>query len=485
MKTSWQEGPSLPASPDQLNSSDTILPRDTLPLRVKVIYGFGEWSSAASSAARTLYWLFFLANIAGVNVGLASGAIAIGRIWDAINDPLVGMISDKLNTRWGRRRPFLLFGAVPFGIAFFLMFLVPPFESQVLLAFYYAFIFILYDTLYTIINVPYVALAPALTEDYDERSSLAGWRSGFMLFANLVTAVAFKSLAEGVFAGWFGGDLVAGYAVSAGLWGLSMVAPPLLLFAKLDEPAQTSSGENIQFVRSMKEVFANRPFRMAAIIYLVTFTAADVVAAVLIWYLDFYINAGPRFESILLGLMLVIAIVTMPLVVRMMHHYGKRKTYIIFMGFWMVMLLFITQIPPGGRNLVLVIGGLSGLGYGAATSIPWAIVADVIETDELKTGKRREGAYSGFLVFLRKFAGAAAIFLVGQVLNRAGFIESSGGSVVQPQSALDALQFLVSIVPIGLLLIAIFAAWRFPLERAEHDEIRRQLVEKRRAAQEE
>jgi GPH family glycoside/pentoside/hexuronide:cation symporter len=155
------------------------------------------------------------------------------------------------------------------------------------------------------------------------------------------------------------------------------------------------------------------------------------------------------------------------------------------MGFWMVMLLFITQIPPGGRNLVLVIGGLSGLGYGAATSIPWAIVADVIETDELKTGKRREGAYSGFLVFLRKFAGAAAIFLVGQVLNGAGFIESSGGSVVQPQSALDALQFLVSIVPIGLLLIAIFAAWRFPLERAEHDEIRRQLVEKRRAAQEE
>ena len=393
--------------------------------------------------------------------------------------PLIGMISDRISTRWGRRRPFLLFAAVPFGCSFYLMFAVPPFESQIALAFYYAFAFVLYDTLYTLINVPYVALAPALTEDYDERSTLSGWRSGVSLVANLVTAVGFKTLAEGPFATWMGGNLVHGYALSAALWGFTMILPPLLLFATIEEPKHTPPVEKMRFFNSLRHTFANYPFRLAAIIYLATFTAADVAAAVLVWYLAFYIGAAAGFDSVVLGVMLLLAIITMPGVVRLMHMYGKRKTYIGFMFLWMSVLLMISQLRPGVIWPVVVVGALSGLGYGAATSIPWAIVADVIESDELKTGQRREGTYSGFLVFLRKLAGAAAILLVGQVLGFAGFIESGGDVVVQPQSAITALRFLVSGVPIMLLLVAIVAAWHFPMEREDHDQIRRQLIARR------
>ncbi|MEZ4515440.1 MAG: MFS transporter [Chloroflexota bacterium] len=118
--------------------------------------------------------------------------------WDSINDPLVGTLSDRLYSRLGRRRPFLLYGAIPFAFAFVLMFYVPPLESKAALALYYSVIFLLFDTLYTVVNVPYLALMPELTEEYDERSSLTGWRIAFSILASLVTAGLFKLLAENV-----------------------------------------------------------------------------------------------------------------------------------------------------------------------------------------------------------------------------------------------------------------------------------------------
>ncbi len=456
---------------------------EKLPLRVKIIYGFGEWGVGAATTARTLFWLLFLSTVAGVDIGVASAAAAIGRIWDAINDPLIGIVSDQLQTRWGRRRPFLVIGAIPFGVTFYLLFSVPPFQTERSVAFYYIAVFILFDTLFTIIDVPLAALAPTLTEDYDERSSLSGWRTTGFLSASLLTATLFKLLAEQLFAGWFGGDLAKGYGLAAGIWGILMMIPPLLVYFSIEEPKYEPPRSQTSFWAAQRQVFNNRPFLLAAIVYLATFTAGDVVAAVLVWYLDFYIQAAPGFESLALGSMMIISLAMMPVIVKLMRRFGKRRSYIGFMFYWMLILGLISQIPPGGQNLILLAAALSGIGYGAANAIPWAIVADVVETDELETGQRREGTYSGFMVFLRKLAGGAAIFIAGQILDKAGFIEGIAGSSAanQPPQALFALRFLVSGVPILLLLIAIAAIWRFPMERTDHDQIRRQLAARRTA----
>ena len=135
----------------------TILPVEPLSWRTKFIYGLGDWGTSAATAARNLYWLFFLVSVVGLKAEYAGTAILLGRAWDAVNDPLIGMISDRLNTRWGRRRPFLLFGAIPFGVMFFMLFIVPPFKGDAALAAYYTVVFLLFDTLYTVINVPYSA----------------------------------------------------------------------------------------------------------------------------------------------------------------------------------------------------------------------------------------------------------------------------------------------------------------------------------------
>lgn len=454
---------------------------EKLSTRLKLIYGLGDWGAAAATTARNVFWFFFITSVVGLDAGPAGFIFLIGRIWDGINDPLVGSLSDRLRTRWGRRRPLLLFGAVPFGLTFALLFSVPPLDTELGKVIYYTFVFLLFDTLFTVINVPYSALAPELTADFDERSNLAGWRIAISILASLVTGGLFKLLAEQLFAGWFGGSLPAGYFLAAGLWGLSMIFPLLLLFGAIQEAPQAPDTDPFRPGQTFREVFSNHPFRLAAIIYLLTFSAVDIVLLIFIRFLVDYVRVSAGFDNLLLAVVLLLAFITMPLTVALMRRFGKRQTYIISMTFMSLVLLIVSQVPPGGQNLMLLAAILAGLGYGAANVIPWAIVGDVIEVDELQSGKRREGLYYGYLVFFRKLASALAAFGVGQLLDAAGFVSGTQGSafIEQPPSALLAMRFLIGVAPAVLIALAIFTAWRYPLDRETYNAVRRQLAEKR------
>lgn len=457
-----------------------------LPRRIKFIYGLGDWGTSAATVARNAFWFVFLTNVVGINAAAAGTAVLIGRVWDSINDPLVGTISDRMHSRWGRRRPFLFFGALPFGLTFFLLFYVPPIQDQTGLVVYYSIAFLVFDTLYTLVNVPYIALTPELTSDYDERSNLAGWRMGNSILAALITGGTFTLLAEDILGQWLGGGTTGirwGYALTAGIWGLTLAIPLLLLGKFIEEPENTPDPGPIQPWRTFREVFSNRPFRLAAIIYLLSFTAVDIILVVFVRFLVDYVRVPPGFDNLLLVVILGIAFLTMPAVVQMMRRYGKRNTYIGSMAFMAVVLLIITLVPPGGQNWMMIAGIFAGLGYGAANAVPWAIVADVVEEDELRTGKRREGIYAGYLVFFRKMASAFAIFLVGQALSAAGFVSSTTGSVYvpQPPTALLMLRLLVGAVPAFMLCLSVLVAWHYPLNRERFNEIQRQLVERRQA----
>jgi GPH family glycoside/pentoside/hexuronide:cation symporter len=170
-----------------------------------------------------------------------------------------------------------------------------------------------------------------------------------------------------------------------------------------------------------------------------------------------------------------------------MRRFGKRNTYVASMVLYAFVLLVITQVPPGGQTYILIAALFAGFGFGATNVIPWAMVADVVEEDELKTGKRREGIYSGYLVFFRKLATAISIFVVTRVLSLAGFQGGTTGSLVlveQPESALLALRILVGVVPAIMLVLAIVTALRYPLDRVTHARIRRELARRRAVAAE-
>lgn len=453
----------------------------------KLIFGMGDWGTSAASTARNVFWFVFLTNVVGLNAGLAGAIWLVGRLWDAINDPLVGSLSDRLHSRWGRRRPFLLAGSIPFALTFFLMFVVPPLESRAALVLYYSAVFLLYDTLYTVVNVPYLALVPELAQTYDERSSLTGWRTAFSFLAQLVTAGAFKLLAEHVFAPWLGGGpegIRLGYLMAACLWALSMALPFILLALRIREPDITPVASPISPLGNFRQVFRNQPFRLAALIYLLCFTAGDLILLVFVRYLIDYVQMRPGLDNLVLAVVLATSLVSIPLVLILMRRTDKRTAYLISISFMVVVLVVGAFLPPGGQNLIFVGAVLAGMGFAAMSIIPWAIVADVIEVDELQTGERREGLYTGYLVFLRKLATGILVFVAGQMLSATGFISSNTGSlfIEQPLAALNAMRFMVTVVPAVALALSLVLAWRFPLDRQTHEAIRREL-EARRAQQ--
>ncbi len=458
-----------------------------LTTATKLFFGLGDWGASAASTARNIFWFIFLTNVVGLNAGLAGGIWLVGRLWDAVNDPLVGSLSDRLHSRWGRRRPFLIFGAVPFALSFLLLFVVPPIESRSLLVLYYSVVFLLYDTLFTVVNVPYLALVPELAQTYDDRSSLTGWRTAFSFLAQLVTAGAFKLLAEQLFAPWFGGGppgIRLGYLLAAGLWSLSMALPLILLGWRIREAQSTPVDSPIEPLGNFREVFSNRPFRLAALIYLLCFSTGDIILVVLVRYLIDYVRVRPGFDAVVLATVLTASLVSIPLVLALIRRTDKRTAYLISIGFMVVVLLVGAFLPPGAQNALLVGAVLAGVGFAAMSIIPWAIVADVIDVDELQTGERREGLYTGYLVFLRKFATGILVFGVGQLLAVSGYVSSNTGSlfIAQPEAALQAMRSLVTVLPAIALSLSLALAWRFPLDRESHEALRREL-EARRAEQ--
>lgn len=450
-----------------------------LPTSTKLIYGIGDWGTAAATMARQLFWFVFLTEVVELPASIAGIVLLFGRLWDAINDPLIGTISDHISSSWGRRRPFFLIGAIPFGFSFFLMFAVPELPNLVWYAVYYIVVFLIFDTSYTLINVPYTALTAELTEDYDERSSLTGWRMSVAILANLVTAGLFKVLAESVFVNWFGATpnaLQYGYMVSAALWGLSMTLSTLIVFAFIREPTRTEAQTPpIRPIQTFKEVFSNRPFRLAATVYLLTLVSVDIVATVMVPFLLFYLGFDQGWDSAMIAVVMLVGFLTMPLTVKITRTFGKINTYIVTMILWGAVMLLMGQAPPGiSPQIMIVFGMIAGLGFGAANIIPWALIADVVEVDEWNTGQRREGIYAGYLVFFRKLTTSAAIFAVGIVLSFLGYDE-----VEKSAESIQALRYLISIVPAILLIASVLVIRRYPLTKEAHDDLRRKLAARR------
>lgn len=460
------------------------LDSEKLSFGTKLAYGSGDLGTAITAALRQFYLLFFLINVAGLTPGLAATVFLLNRVWDAFNDPIVGWLSDRTTTRWGRRRPWLLIGAVPFGVLFFLLWVVPPFGMTGKFI-YYTIIALLLDTAYTVINVPYVALGPELTRDYDERTRLTSFRFAFALGGTLVSAIAHQLIVSQF------GDIRTGYVVSGFIWTIISVIPCFIVFGvtrerpqSLTQRPQTSDQSIVQTVRTqLATVFSNRPYRFVVLLYLCSWLALQLVSTVLIFYVTDYIKR-PDLQTIVLGAVLVPACLALPLWSWLSGRIGKRLTYIVGASIWLPMMIALYFVQPGQLTLLYTVAALAGMGVSVAYLIPWAMLADVIEIDELETGQRREGLYASFMVFLQKAGIGFSIFLVGRVLAETGYIQSEGGTLLeQPASAIQALRIFIGPIPAVILAASLIVAYFYPLTKEKHEEARAELKRRAEAAE--
>lgn len=454
----------------------------------KLAYGTGDWGTAGYGTLRQIFYAIFLTDVVGLEPRLASVAALVGIVWDAINDPLVGMLSDRVRTRWGRRRPFLLFFSVPFGLSFLLLWYAPPFEGQIAKAIFITIAFMIADTLETLVAVPFSALTPELTPDYDERTSLTGFRMFFNLAISLVAAVAAPAIVDGVIAG--GGTQQQGYLVTAAIFGGLAAMPFLLIFFVVREHELTPEQTNmVSFFETIRTAWANVPFRFATLVYMLNWITFDLVALVLPFYLLYWISRGNLLshatvfgislpiESAVFAVLLITAVAVLPFWVWISNRFSKQAAYMFGMIFWAIVQLVIFSIQPGQVELVLFMSFLAGISVSSAHLLPDSLFPDVIEWDELKTRRRSEGIYYGAKNFIRKLTGALAIFIGLQTLGWFGYQTPPEGTTqfMQPASALMAIRVLIG--PFGAILLfsAVAMAWFYPLTRERHARIRRLL----------
>ena len=221
------------SSAESKTDAPAILASPRLSLLTKLVYGSGDWGMASFGTLRQIFYAIFLTDVVGLNPRLASFAALIGIIWDAINDPLVGVLSDRVRTRWGRRRPFLLFFSIPYALGFLLLWWAPPWESQLALMITVTLAFMISDTFQTLVIVPFFALTPEITPDYDERTTLTGYRMFFNLLASLATAVAAPMIVDAVMQAGY--TQQQGYLIVAALFGGLAAMPFLLIFLVVRE----------------------------------------------------------------------------------------------------------------------------------------------------------------------------------------------------------------------------------------------------------
>jgi GPH family glycoside/pentoside/hexuronide:cation symporter len=446
--------------------------KDKLPLRTKLLFSTGDLSTSIPLAILMFFQLYFLTDIAGLRPDLAGYAVGLPRIWDAINDPLFGLISDRIRTRWGRRRVLLLFGAVPLGLSFTFMWLVPDL-GQIKLALYYAIVFIIFDTAFTVVHVGYNALTPELTQDYDERSSLNGFRMAFSITGTLGAIILATVL------GWYIEDQRTLFSILGIGLGLISIIPPLIVFRITTEKPAEDLPEPLPLGQALKQTLTNKPFRMVMGLYLLSWTTASILAAVLVYYANYFLlvpDQANYFVLVAEGA----AIAFIPLWVWVSRVLDKRRAFILGSLSWILVLLAIYALRADQLLWAYVLAALSGSGIATAYVLPWAMVPDVVEHDQLQSGQRREGSYYAFASFFQKLATGAALWGMGMALSLTGYItpQTSGPLPVQPPEAVDAIRLFIGPVPSVLLILAVIFAWGFPITRESHQETLRSLSKK-------
>lgn len=432
----------------------------------------GDHTLTLSLTALSVLYVFYLTEHAGLRPALAGTVPLIGRVVDAVTDPLMGRLSDRTTLRAGRRRPWFLIGVLPFCASFAFLWAHPGFDSQAGLFAFYAGVYVLFSVCSTILTVPYIAILPEIAPDYDERSSLNAWRSALAMTGTLTAAVAFRPIA-GLF-----GDGAHGFFLAGVVLGLWMIWPWLAIFAVTRERPEFQGRSATGILPGLRTLAAHESYRRVTGLYLCGRIAMDVTGMSLVFYFQYWMRRPGDFE-IMFACFLIVAVLALPGWLWLANRMDKRTVFIAGALWWAsIQLALYAARPEWPWILPMALAVSVAIGYGVVDLMPWSMLCDVVDEDELLTGERREGLYAGVFGFLRKLGGALGVWIAGIALDVGGFVP---GAASQSEEALWVIRVITAAVPPLFLFSAAWIALGYRLGRERHDEIRRTLEERRGA----
>lgn len=440
-------------------------PSKKLSNATKLIYGIGDVGNAAANSAIQFFLLIFYTDAALIAPALAGSALLVGKIWDAINDPLFGWLSDRTTSRFGKRRVYMIFGALPLAIVIALLWRVPSGLSNMGILLWIAITFILFDTVWTMTNVPYYALTAELTDDYDERSSLTAYRMVLGVPAYIVGA-AVTPLLVGLFA-----TKRTGYGWIGIFYGILAAAVLLIAAAGLRERKSISESRAMTPpLQTFMAALKNRPFLQLIIAYLVANTAFALLKTLLAYYLTYQLGMEDQVPVVMFLLLLFVALFLFPWK-KLSERWNKGPAYGLGLAIGGIAVASTFFLPNEPTMWVYVIAAAAGIGFSAQWVFPWAMVPDVVEYDRLQTGEHRGGMYYGVWGLATKISEALGITASGWVLQLYGYVPN----VEQSARTLLGIRLFFGPVPLLCFVLALPLLIWYPITRKKHAEMLAQL----------
>lgn len=433
---------------------------------VKLGYGIGDIGSNFFIVVTGFFLLFFLTDIVGVEPALAGLVLLFPKLWDVISDPIMGAVSDRTRSKWGRRRPYLLYGALPFGLTFFLMFLAPGYESELARALHVGLMFALGCTAFTVINVPYSSMVAEMSADYNERMSITSFRMIFACVGVLLAGGLAMPLVS------IGGEGAAGFRFMGMILGGAITLICLICFWSTGKAKTLPRTESMPPLKEqMRIALKNYPFMMLMAGYALQSVGIGVLMAGMIYYIMHVMKLPEAAMSVVLPILFVTAIVFIPVWVKIGAKLGKIKAYRIGLLILAVMLISLFFTTSAQVLFFYVQLFILGIGFSSFQLFPFSMLPDTIEYDQMKSGLRREGIFSGVWASGQKLAYSVGPSIVGFTLALSGFTVGD----LQPESVETGIRIVFCLFPAFIILLSFLPFARYDLTEERFKEIQRAI----------
>lgn len=444
-----------------------------IPIREKFAYGSGDLAVNLAFDSINFYMLWFIVSVAGIPAGAAGFIFMIARVWDAVTDYFMGRISDNTKLTLGRRRPYIIFGAIPMGIFFMGLWFVPPLDETGRIV-YYLGIYLLFNTAYTVVSVPYGSLMAQMTQNFNERTVLSSFRVGFSFVGSLFAAAGIPLVVDVLFASE---PREFSYFYMGIIFGIIMIV--ILIFTGVisKERVEGDRKNYDKFFKTIISFFKLKEFRQVAGLYLFNAIGSGIIMALSIFYISDVLKVGED-AAIFMAIPLITAVLFAPVWTIISNKFGKRNAYIWGAFLTLIVLGFVLAVPEEEVITIAVFLFFVGIALSALQIIPMSLLPDVIDIDEYKNHIRREGAFNGLILFLHKASSGLAVGGVGILIGFFGYLEASplqDVEIVQPDTALTAIRITLAVTPAIAFIIAIIFTSKLDITEARFEKIAEEL----------
>ena len=406
--------------------------------------------------------LFFFTDIKRLPVAIASGVMFAYSIWDAVNNPIMGYISDRIKSRWGRRIPYIRYGAIPFALSLILIWLAPydGVEQTTALMLYMIFVPFLWEGLGTMTTTAYYSLLPEMFATYEDRTKVA-------VSMNIVQVI-------GLFIGMAGTPILTemlGWAPTAAIFAGITIITYYVGLPGMFERQSSIQAASIPFGEALKATFINRSFISIVVSQTFRFVGTGALTTGVLFYVKYSLDQGESFGSVILGVAFIVSAITLELWRRIIANRFEARTTLMIANAVMALSVIPLGFASNSTTAAIASAGL-GLGLSGLILMGDVVVADVIDEDEVKTGQRREGMYFGMSKFIMKLSGSIVALWFGWIAPAYGY---DSALEIQPATTGTGFRIFMTVPVIVSSILAIAALFFYPLHGERLQQIKQTL----------